>query len=252
MNQEAMIEETRGKDVGMLFLANFVHQVVNPLNGVIGTLHNITDGTYSGTVVAQKINASRAQLEQCVTLIRNLAYLSDFFFEVSEKEVLRPTREVVTSVLPQVVIEALQFFQISAERKGMEIQLLDSATQYRIKARPELIKQIFINLFDNWLKYGLPNQVVYVDVKKNKNHDLIIEIRGASVGFDNNNAEKLFEMGFRSKEAQEKVAQGSGIGLFICKEVAEKVLHGTISASHKHKGSMTTFRLAIPREKWEL
>ncbi|WP_186105937.1 sensor histidine kinase [Burkholderia gladioli] len=244
--------EDRGKDVGMLFLANFVHQVVNPLNGVIGTLHNITDGTYSGDVVAQKINASRAQLEQCVTLIRNLAYLSDFFFDVSEKSVLRPARETATSILPQVIIEALQFFQISAERKRLRIELQDSSTQYRIKARPELVKQIFINLFDNWVKYGLPNQVVKIDVKKNKKHELVVEVVGASIGFDNNDAKKLFEMGFRSKEAHERVAQGSGIGLFICKEIAEKVLAGSISASHAIKGGVTTFRLAIPREKWEL
>jgi hypothetical protein len=64
-------------DVGLLFLANFVHQVVNPMNGVIGTLSNITDGTYTDAVVNQKINASRAQLEQCISLIRNLAYISD-------------------------------------------------------------------------------------------------------------------------------------------------------------------------------
>ena len=116
-------------DVGMLFLANFVHQVVNPLNGIIGTLDNITDGTYKGEVVTQKINASRAQLEQCVTLIRNLAYLSDFFFEISDKETLRKPREGATSILPQVVIEAAQFFQILGEKRGVYIEMVDSRTQ---------------------------------------------------------------------------------------------------------------------------
>lgn len=47
-------------EIGPLFLANFVHQIVNPLNGVIGTLDNITDGTYRGEEISQKLNASRA------------------------------------------------------------------------------------------------------------------------------------------------------------------------------------------------
>src|SRR5260221_11087522 len=120
-----MAQETpTGHDeIGKLFLANFVHQIVNPLNGIIGTLDNINDGTYKGDVVKQKINASRAQLEQCVTLIRNLAYLSDFLFEGAEQDVLKRAAEDRASIFPQVVIEAIQFFQIAAERKGIRLEL---------------------------------------------------------------------------------------------------------------------------------
>jgi signal transduction histidine kinase len=239
-------------EVGPLFLANFVHQVVNPINGVIGTLDNITDGTYSGPIVSQKINASRAQLEQCVTLIRNLAYLSDLFFEISGKDALREVREGGVSILPQVVIEAAQFFQILAEKKGIEMQLLDSATQYRISLRPELLKQVFINIFDNWLKYGSRDQVVEVLTSINKAGDLVVETVGASVGFDNNDAENLFVLGFRSREAKGKLAQGSGIGLYICREIVDKILGGHISAIHQQHPNKTTFRIAIPKSKWQL
>lgn len=251
-NKDDYTIDRQAKDVGLLFLANFVHQVVNPLNGVIGTLSNVTDGTYTGGEVKKKVNASRAQLEQCVTLIRNLAYLSDFFFEISDKRALRGAREGATSILPQTIIEALQFFQVSAERKNIKFELTDAVTQYRINARPELLKQIFINIFDNWLKYGLPNQTILITPKVNKRDELIIEIEGKSIGFDNADAEKIFEMGFRSKEAEGKVAQGSGIGLFICKEITVKVLSGTITAEHSNAKATTKFRISIPRIIWAL
>lgn len=240
------------KDVGPLFLANFVHQVVNPLNGVIGTLDNINDGTYQGVVVDQKLKACRGQLEQCVSLIRNLAFLSDYFFETSNKELLKPVREGGTSVLPQVTIEAIQFFQIAAERKGMRLELDDSISQYKIAARPELLRQVFMNLFDNWLKYGINDQVVHVKPTTNKNNDLVIEISGASVGFLNTEAESLFELGYRSKLATDKVAQGSGIGLYVCRQILEKNVGGTISARHNNKNSITTFRISIPKNKWQI
>lgn len=239
-------------EVGPLFLANFVHQVVNPINGVIGTLDNITDGTYSGPIVSQKINASRAQLEQCVTLIRNLAYLSDFFFETSGKEALKQVRESGISILPQVVIEAAQFFQILAEKKGIRIELLDSTTQYRVSLRPELLKQVFINIFDNWLKYGSRDQVIQIVTSVNKKDELVVETVGASVGFDNNDSEHLFVLGFRSKEATGKLAQGSGIGLYICREIIDKVLGGHISAVHQQRPNKTTFRISIPKSKWQI
>lgn len=240
------------RDVGPLFLANFVHQVVNPLNGVIGTLDNISDKTYKGPVADQKINACRAQLEQCVTLIRNLAYLSDYFFEASGKDALRKARESGTSVLPQVIIEALQFFQIAADKKHLKIELLDSKNQYRIAVRPELLKQVFINLFDNWLKYGLHDQTVSITTSVNRKKELVVEVTGNSIGFSNHDAERIFELGFRSKEAEGRVAQGSGIGLYICRQIVELTLGGSISATHQPRTSKTTFRISIPKEKWQL
>ncbi|MCW3505857.1 sensor histidine kinase [Burkholderia cenocepacia] len=248
-------ESTRsaeGKDVGLLFLANFVHQVVNPISGVIGNLDNVVDNTYQGEKAKQVINASRAQLVQCVSLIRNLAYLSDFFFETSEKDELRAARESATSVLPQIIIEAIQFFQSSAGRKNIKLELNNPSEQYRISARPELLRQIFINLFDNWIKYGLPNQTVEINVSANSKKDLCIELVGKSIGFSNNDAENIFKMGFRSREAHNKVAQGSGIGLFICRKITEEILEGEITASHATKTQRTTFRIAIPKKLWQL
>lgn len=253
-NQEAA--ETSAHDepnVGLLFLSNFVHQVVNPMSGVIGTLSNITDGSiYSEAVAKQKINACRAQLQQCVSLIRNLAFLSDYFSDSTDKVLRAPARESATSVLPQVIIEAIQFFQILGERKGIGLELTDSRTQYRVSARPELLKQVFINLFDNWLKYGHADQVVKVTPTVNASGDLNIAIVGQSIGFDGKDSENIFKLGFRSDEAKRLVAQGSGIGLHICHQIMTNALGGSIRAEHNKKTGVTTFRLMIPRAKWEL
>lgn len=253
MNEDVFNSRHAGqKDVGLLFLANFVHQVVNPISGVIGTLDNVVDETYDTVKAKKVINASRAQLEQCVSLIRNLAYLSDFFFETSEKDDLRKAREAATSVLPQVIIESIQFFQSTGEKKGIKLELENPSDQYRIACRPELLKQIFINLFDNWLKYGERDQTVTIVSKVNDRNELIVELSGKSIGFSHSDSENIFKMGFRSKEAHGKVAQGSGIGLFICRKITEEVIQGVISATHSPKTAITTFRISIPKKIWQL
>ena len=129
---------------------------------------------------------------------------------------------------------------------------MDPATQYRVSVRPELLKQVFINLFDNWLKYGLPDQDIEIIPTVSKSGDLVIEIVGMSVGFDNNDAENLFELGFRSNEAKNKVAQGSGLGLYICKQIIAKVIGGTISAIHQKASRKSVFRISIPKSKWQI
>ena len=45
-----MTEITNHQNIEKLFLSNFVHQVINPLNGVIGTLDNIGDEEYSENI----------------------------------------------------------------------------------------------------------------------------------------------------------------------------------------------------------
>jgi len=241
-----VLEPEGAGEIGPLFLANFVHQIVNPLNGVIGTLDNITDGTYRGEEV------SRAQLEQCVSLLRNLAYLSDYFFETSGKDSLKSARLDAVSVLPQVIIEALQFFQVSAGVNGMKIELDDSKTQYKIAVRPELVRQVFMNIFDNWLKYGTPNQTVHVIPSVNRRKELIIEIAGRSVGFDYRDSKRLFDLSFRAKQAEEKIAQGSGMGLYICREIIEKQIQGAITATHSRTTGVSTFPIMIPEARWRL
>ena len=58
-------------------LANFVHQIINPLNGVIGTIDNLIDNTIPAERREQRLRATRAQLEFAVMMVRHLAYFTD-------------------------------------------------------------------------------------------------------------------------------------------------------------------------------
>jgi signal transduction histidine kinase len=148
------------------------------------------------------------------------------------------------------VIEAMQFFQVSADRRNIKLNLTDRDTQYKVYIRPELLKQVFINLFDNWVKYGIDSATVEVIPRVNAKGNLMIEMSGRSIGFNNNDADKIFEFGYRAASAESKIAQGSGIGLFICKQIITRELNGKISAVHSSGQAVTTFRIAIPEGKW--
>lgn len=237
--------------ISKAFIANFVHQVVNPLNGVVGTLDNIVDGIYAPDLATKKVNACRAQVEQCVTLIRNLAYLSEYFGEDGPSPSLKTVRTNASSILPQVIIESLQFFQVSADRKNIKLNLTDRRTQYKVFVRPELLKQVFINLFDNWVKYGIECSKVEITPKVNSKGNLVVEMTGKSIGFERKDADSIFSYGYRSASAESKIAQGSGIGLFICNKIITREVGGSIVADHDQRTAVTTFRISIPQEKWE-
>lgn len=219
-------------------LYNFIHQVVNPLNGVIGTVDNIIDGSLKGDR-EQRLRAVRAQLEHSVELIRNMAYLSQLGIP-SELAKLRSTPQ--RCCIPEIVIQAAQFFQESDS--DVQIELEDRETQYCVQGHRDLLRQVFMNLFDNAVKYSDPGSRVVVRSRvQKKTNDLIVEVENTGVGFHNSDRDRIFELGVRAAEAESHTSAGSGLGLYICRRILEDVYMARIEAEHNVEARVTTIRI---------
>jgi len=226
-------------DTTMHLIANITHQAINPIGGVIGTLDNIIDGTISDDRRDQRLRSARAQLEYTVSLIRNLAY----FAQYGGDEI--PGGSIKTTVIPQNLIEAAMFFQEQGLNKGVRIEVKGRHIQNSVKGDPDLMRQVFMNIFDNYIKYSSDNAIVEIKhwIQKRTNH-LIIEIEGESTPFDTD--EDIFALGVRGKHAKSVTSAGSGLGLHICKLILERVFKGKISASFVHRSRMAKFEIRIP------
>lgn len=227
-------------------LYNFIHQVVNPMNGVIGTIDNMIDGSLKGDR-DQRLRAVRAQLEHSVELIRNMAYLSQLGIS-SELEKLRATPQ--RCCIPEIVIQAAQFFQESDS--GVKIELEDRETQYCVQGHRDLLRQVFMNLFDNAVKYSDAGSRIEIRSRvQKKTNDLIVEVRNMGVGFHNSDRDRIFELGFRSAEAESHTSAGSGLGLYICKRILADVYGAKIEAEHNVEARITTMRIRFKSFKNE-
>lgn len=225
----------------LVLLSNFVHQVVNPLNGVAGTLDNIVENKIKDERRRdQRMRAARAQLEQCISLIRNLAYFAQGFDRVTSDE----QRDIL---IPEQIIRSAMFFQEDAELKGIRISLEERFVPNRVMGHLELLAQVFINIFDNCVKYSLENTTVKVHqwIQKSTN-DLIITIK-STMKRPLNPAEvgRIFELGYRGVNARQIVASGTGIGMYICKKIVEDVHGGRLTVS-LHGQNDIEFTIRIP------
>ena len=224
----------------LTLLANFVHQVVNPLNGVAGTLDNLIDGTIQEGRRKQRTEAARAQLERSIFLVRNLAFLVSQGAEVDESE-------FGTVVLPQVIIESAMFFQEQGASRNIQIELKDRSTQNRVVGHPELIRQVLMNIFDNCVKYGKFGSDVTVNQWiQAKTGNAMITVRSEPERqLDYTEFDRIFELGFRGANARQIVASGTGIGLFVCRQLIQDIHKGGISV-HNDMGGLK-FLISVPR-----
>ena len=231
------------EEYSLYLISNLTHQAINPLNGVIGTLDNLVKGTVPENRRDQRLNSARSQLEYTVMLIRNLAYFAQY---ASDKTGVEPIKNPTdkTCIIPQVLIESAQFFQEQASNDGIGIEVEGRHIQNAVYGDPSLLRQVFMNIFDNAVKYGHKDSIVSVKnwIQK-KTNDLIVTVEGESTPFEND--DEIFAIGVRGKSAQEKTSSGSGLGLHICKLIVEKVFSGKISAHHSSAG-IATFEIRIP------
>jgi len=120
-----------------------------------------------------------------------------------------------------------------------------------IEGDPVQIRQVFQNLIGNALKFHKPDVAPVVRVSGSRTGPDSVEIRVADngIGFDNADAEKVFQPFQRLHGRLEY--EGTGIGLAICRKIVERH-HGTIGVdSSPGRGSVFTVALPV-RQPGEL
>jgi signal transduction histidine kinase len=145
-----------------------------------------------------------------------------------------------------VIIEAAQVFQEQARNKDIFIDLINRQDQNQIFGHHELIRQIFVNLFDNATKYSESGTCIIIQQRVQRHGRILITVESQSARpLDQQDLVRIFELGFRGNNAREIVASGTGLGLYICKRIAEDVHSGKMWVEATRDGKVTFF-LSFP------
>ena len=99
------------------------------------------------------------------------------------------------------------------------------------------------NLIDNAVKYSNSNNAVTVEYSID-NDEVVIEIVGHGIGMSEETKDKLFTKFFRGREAVSKDPSGSGLGLYIVRNIIVK--HGGSIEFASDLGKGTTFTVRLP------
>lgn len=109
------------------------------------------------------------------------------------------------------------------------------------------LRQLFLNLADNAVKYNEPGGSVSIRLSRSA-RDAIVEITNSGPGIPPESIPSIFERFYRGPENQSRRIDGSGLGLSIAKWIAD-AHHGSLSAQSDHGLTTLTLRLPLAPEK---
>ena len=133
----------------------------------------------------------------------------------------------------------------------MNASLIDVIDSPVIESEPFLLSSIFLNLFNNSIKFQKPDNIPRIIVDIKEEHSFVkIQLEDNGIGFPEDQKESIFEHFYKLHDRAQY--EGCGMGLAICKKIIER--HGgSISASSTlGEGSLFTINLPMMQSHiWE-
>lgn len=215
------------------FINDFSHELRTPIVSIAGFAERLLKKDITEEKKIEYVSIIQNESNRLVNLSSNLLLLAkleytDINIELIHFRLDEQIRDVVILLNPKWSIKDINF-QIN----------LDNMIYY---GNADLLKEVWINLLDNAIKYSNPNSTIKIENLMNQN-DITINIVDNGIGIKKEDLEKIFDKFYQSG-VLDKVS-GSGVGLSIAKKVIE-LHHGKINVcSTYEKGTIVEVILPL-------
>lgn len=225
------------------FISIASHELRTPLTSIKGYTSLILEGTF-GKIEDKRMNES---LEKIANSTNRLENLVEDLLNVSRLEQGRLMIEMQDLQLEPIIEEMVSQLSITAEQKKLAL-IYEKPTEKLplISADPERIKQVLVNLIGNGIKYTETGSVtVSTEIKKGR---LQVKIADTGMGISPEGQKNLFQKFYRVKTNKTEGIQGTGLGLWITKQIVELMNGKIYLESIEGKGSQFTVELNISQK----
>ncbi len=218
------------------FLSKMSHELRTPLNGVLGfaqVLQMDKDLNETHHAYLKEIFTAGNHLLQLINSVLDLTRMETDPSQITLKEV----------ALNEILQESTQMIKPIADDSSIEIISDFDLENPVVLGNNTKLRQIFLNLLENAIKYNQPNGQVVVKTYQEDNN-VCVQITDSGIGISHVELDKVFEPFYRIMEEGSNVS-GAGIGLALVKQLVEQ-LNGTIQLESKvGKGTSVQVRLPL-------
>ncbi|HEV2528757.1 MAG TPA: PAS domain S-box protein [Thermomicrobiales bacterium] len=223
------------------FLSIGAHELRTPITGLKGTANLLARSIHRGTLTPERLGRYVESLTQATERLETM--VTDLFdvARLHASESGQIERRAEPTDLAQLVRDTID--QHWRGLKGSRIALSLEPGPPVLMER-DRIRQIVVNLVENGLKYSPGGGQVRVSLTRD-DEGVTLQVRDEGIGLPAEALETIFEPFRRATNAEASTIPGMGLGLYICKEIAE-AHGGRLWAESAGEGQGTTMKLWLP------
>lgn len=234
ITREKMIEKIKTE-----FVSISAHQLRTPLAAIKWTLRMILDGDVGEISEEQRELLGKTYIsnERMINLINDL-------LDVTRIEEGRYLYKPILAEIEPIIQFALNASKGEIDQKTLDVEFNRAATKMpKIMVDVEKIKLAVQNFIENAIKYTPAGGKIIISLKI-KNKEIEFSIKDTGPGIPQDQKERIFTKFFRGSNIIKISTEGTGLGLFITKNIVEA--HGGRVWFESEEGKGATFHFSLP------
>jgi len=227
------------------FVSLAAHQLRTPLSIIKWSMSMLKKGDFGKLTKGQAelVKSTFRNNERLVTLVNDLLNIT----RIEEGRYLY--KLVSVDIKKEVIKMVLDSLEDQIKNRKIKIEFVAPDGLPQIMLDPEKIKIVVQNFVDNAMKYSPDGAKIIVSLQ-NDGKNIELKVQDFGIGIPKTQQDKVFTKFFRGDNAIRMNAVGSGLGLFLSKNIIEA--HGGIIWFESIEGKGTSFYFTLPIKKPEV
>ena len=236
--KQAYVEADEKNRAYLEMLGFVTHELKSPLASIVFSIASLRDRllgplTDSQETVLKSSARSADYLNYTIANYLNLSRIEEGEFKIkigkiNLKGLIEPVIQRLTEMASDNQMKIENHFKMEQE----------------IECDPDLITSVFQNLISNAIKYGYKGTTIKIDSEYKDQNNFLITVYNEGLGFNSNESDILFTKFSRLNRENYSTKSGTGLGLFVTKNIINK--HGGEIWALSEPGKWAKFCFTLP------
>ncbi|MFN6475428.1 ATP-binding protein [Nostoc sp. DedQUE07] len=225
------------------FLRNINHDLRTPLNSIMGITEALKEQVY-GPVNEEQ----RQSLNMLESSSKNLLELINQILDFTDTESSKIELQLAATSIQEICDFCLTFVKHLAFQKNIRLTAQIPEELEPIQVDEGRIRQVFINLLTNAIKFTKEGGEVWIEVQpSSSNAYIFISVVDTGIGMLSDDLFKLFQPFVQVENTSNPRSPGTGLGLVMVQKIVE--LHGGTVHAESQLGKGSRFTVKLPWKK---
>jgi signal transduction histidine kinase len=236
--REREIVESKGE-----FVSVAAHQLRTPLTALNWSLEGLKGALYDKPELQETLKEAAGLTERMIKIVNDLldaAKIEEgkFGYKFENAELSQFINQIISHVKP-----------IAAEY-GINVKFEDKSKKYEVRIDPSRLGIALTNILDNAIRYNARGGSVTIsldEIQSGNGKFVRVQVSDTGAGIPEEDLTQIFEKFHRGKNAIRMEPNGSGLGLYITRNIIKR--HGGEIGVESSLGRGTTFWFTLPLDK---